>query len=78
MEQEHLLAEQGVLGQESAMRAEQVAERGKQGCHGFTEHRARVPTDEEQERSNLDLTAMRQHLTCKPAVEGRPFPLLPS
>jgi hypothetical protein len=29
MEQDHLLAEQGVLGQESATRAEQVVERGK-------------------------------------------------
>jgi hypothetical protein len=72
------LAEQGVLGQESATRAEHVAERSKKGFHGFAKHRARVPTDDEHRTLESDLAAMRQRLACKPAVEGGPFLLPPS
>jgi hypothetical protein len=59
IEQDHLLAEEGVLGQENATRAEQVAERGKKGFHGFTEHRARVPTDDEH--GNLEHSRFKRH-----------------
>src|SRR5208283_3012140 len=76
IEQDHLLAEEGVLGQENATRAEQVAERGKKGFHGFTEHRARVPTDDEH--GNLHPNAVRRYPGLRPAVEEKPLPLLPT